>query len=202
VYGTARKVPIDEQHSLNAQSPYSATKIGSDAIAMSFFYSFGLPVVIARPFNTYGPRQSARAVIPSIITQIAGGKEEIHLGELHSTRDFTYVEDTARGFLTLAEMEQGAGETFHIGSGFEISVGDLVKLIAKVMNRPVRVVQDAERMRPANSEVFRLWCDNSKLKAASGFTPQIQLEEGLRRCADWFTKKENLTRYKAGLYNV
>jgi NAD dependent epimerase/dehydratase len=202
VYGTARQVPIDENHSLNAQSPYSATKIASDAVAMSFYYAFGLPVVIARPFNTYGPRQSARAVIPSIITQLAAGKTEIELGELSSTRDFTYVEDTARGFLTLAEMDTGLGETFHIGSGFEISVGDLVQLIAKVMDRPVRVTQDPARMRPANSEVFRLWCDNRKLTAATGFSPQTSLEEGLRRSVAWFTQEKNLARYKGGLYNV
>jgi NAD dependent epimerase/dehydratase len=202
VYGTARQVPIDERHPLNAQSPYSATKIASDAIAMSFFYSFSLPVVIARPFNTYGPRQSARAVIPSIITQIAGGKEEIQLGELNSTRDFTFVEDTVRGFVALAEMKGGDGETFHIGSGFEISVADTVKLIAQAMNRPVRVTQDEKRMRPASSEVFRLWCDNSKLRQASGFTPQVSIEEGLRRTVGWFTDDKNLARYKGGLYNV
>jgi len=202
VYGTARYVPINEAHSLNAQSPYSATKIASDAMAMSFFYAFELPVVIARPFNVYGPRQSARAVIPTVISQVAAGQEEIALGELRSTRDFTFVEDTCRGFISLAEMESGTGEVFHIGSGFEISVGDLVELIAKVMERPVRVVQDPLRIRPDASEVFRLWADNSKLKNATGFEPSVKLEEGLRRTAAWFREPKNLSKYKQGIYNV
>ena len=202
VYGTAQYVPIDEKHSLNAQSPYSATKIASDAVAMSFFYAFELPVVIARPFNVYGPRQSARAVIPTVISQVASGMEEIKLGELKSTRDFTFVEDTCRGFISLAEMEKGTGEVFHIGSGFEISVSDMVELVAKVMDRPVRVIQDPQRIRPDASEVFRLWCENSKLKNATGFEPSVKLEEGLRRTAAWFQEPKNLSKYKQGIYNV
>lgn len=202
VYGTAQYVPIDEKHSLNAQSPYSATKIASDAMAMSFFYAFDLPVVVARPFNVFGPRQSARAVIPTVISQIAAGQEEIMLGELRSTRDFTFVEDTCRGFIALAEMDGGTGEVFHIGSGFEISVGELVELIATVMNRTVRVVQDPKRIRPDASEVFRLWADNKKLKDATGFEPAVKLEAGLKRTADWFLEPKNLSKYKQGIYNV
>jgi len=202
VYGTARYVPIDEQHPLTPQSPYSATKIGSDAIALSFYHAFGFPLVVARPFNTYGPRQSARAVIPSIISQVASGKTEIRLGELASTRDFTFVTDTAQGFLAIAEMEGGEGEVFHIGSGFEISIGDLVREIGSVMGRELRVVQEQERKRPEKSEVFRLWCENSKLKQRCGFAPQISLEEGLRRTVEWFQDPRNAARYKEGVYNV
>ncbi len=178
VYGTAQYVPIDEKHPLQPQSPYSATKIGSDSIALSFYYSFGTPLVVARPFNTYGPRQSARAVIPSIIIQVAGGKTTISLGNLAATRDFTYVEDTCRGFLAIAEMEGGEGEVFHIGSNHEIAVGDLVKLISDIMGKNVRVECEQERLRPDKSEVQRLKCDNSKLREASGFVPQIPLRGG------------------------
>jgi len=202
VYGTAQYVPIDEKHPLQPQSPYSATKIGSDCIALSFFYSFGLPLVVARPFNTYGPRQSARAVIPSIIVQIAGGATTISLGNLTATRDFTYVEDTCRGFLAIAEMEGGEGEVFHIGSNHEISVGDLVKLIGEIMGSKVRVVCDEQRLRPEKSEVQRLKCDNSKLRNASSFLPQIPLRQGLERTIHWFSQPENLRRYKGELYNV
>jgi len=202
VYGTAQYVPIDEKHPLQPQSPYSATKIGSDCIALSFYYSFGLPLVVARPFNTYGPRQSARAVIPSIIIQIAGGATTISLGNLTATRDFTYVEDTCRGFLAIAEMEGGAGEVFHIGSNHEIAVGDLVKLIGEIMGASVRVACDEQRLRPEKSEVQRLKCDNSKLRDASAFVPQIPLRQGLERTIHWFTQPENLRRYKGNLYNV
>jgi NAD dependent epimerase/dehydratase len=202
VYGTAQYVPIDEKHPLQPQSPYSATKIASDCIALSFHYAFDLPVVVARPFNTYGPRQSARAVIPSIIVQIADGKSAISLGNLAATRDFTYVEDTCRGFLAIAEMDAGEGEVFHIGSNHEIAVGDLVKLIGDIMGKSIQVVREEERFRPEKSEVQRLKCDNSKLRQASAFAPQIPLREGLERTVSWFSKPENLRRYKGGLYNV
>jgi NAD dependent epimerase/dehydratase len=202
VYGTAQYVPIDEKHPLQPQSPYSATKIASDCIALSFHYSFGLPVVIARPFNTYGPRQSGRAVIPSIIIQVADGKSTISLGNLAATRDFTYVEDTCRGFLAIAEMDGGEGEVFHIGSNHEISIGDLVKLIGETMGTGVRVVCDQARLRPEKSEVQRLRCDNSKLRNACAFVPRIPLREGLERTVRWFRQPENLPRYKGSLYNV
>lgn len=202
VYGTAQYVPIDEKHPLQPQSPYSATKIASDCIALSFQYSFDVPVVVARPFNTYGPRQSARAVIPSIIIQIAEGKTTISLGNLTATRDFTYVEDTCRGFLAIAEMKGGEGEVFHIGSNHEIAVGDLVKLIGDIMGTSIQVISDQERFRPEKSEVQRLKCDNSKLRKASAFVPRIPLREGLERTVRWFRQPENLRRYKANLYNV
>jgi NAD dependent epimerase/dehydratase len=202
VYGTAQYVPIDEKHPLQPQSPYSATKIASDCIALSFHYSFGVPVVVARPFNTYGPRQSARAVIPSIIVQIAEGTATISLGNLTATRDFTYVEDTCRGFLAIVEMEGGEGEVFHIGSNHEIAIGDLVKLIGEIMSTSIQVVCDQERLRPEKSEVQRLKCDNSKLRGASAFAPRIPLREGLERTVRWFTQPENLRRYKGKLYNV
>jgi len=202
VYGTAQYVPIDERHPLNPQSPYSATKIGADAIALSFFHAFELPVVVARPFNTYGPRQSARAVIPTIITQIASGSRDVRLGELASTRDFTYVEDTCRGLLAVAEIEAGPGEVFNIGSNHEIAVGDLVALIADVMGVPARAVADADRLRPAASEVMRLRCDNTKLERAAGFRPAISFREGVARTVQWFQDPANLRRYKTHLYNV
>lgn len=202
VYGTAQYVPIDEKHPLQPQSPYSATKIASDCIALSFYSSFDLPVVVARPFNTYGPRQSARAVIPSIIIQAAAGKSTISLGTLTARRDFTFVEDTCRGFLAIAEMEGGEGEVFHIGSNFEISVGDLVKLIGETMGSSIRVACDEQRLRPEKSEVQRLWCDNSKLRNVTGFAPQTPLREGLARTARWFQQPENLRGYKDSLYNV
>ena len=202
VYGTARYVPIDEQHPLQPQSPYSATKIASDCIALSFYYSFGLPVVVARPFNTYGPRQSARAVIPSVIIQAAAGKSTLSLGNLTATRDFTFVEDTCRGFIAIAELEDGEGEVFHIGSNQEIAIGDLVKLIAEVTGVTIQVVCEQERLRPEKSEVQRLKCENSKLRKAAGFLPQVPLREGLERTVRWFSQPENLRRYKGELYNV
>ena len=202
VYGTARYVPIDEAHPLQPQSPYSATKIGADSIAISFQRSFGLPVAIARPFNTYGPRQSARAVIPTIISQMASGKEAIELGETETTRDFTFVEDTARGMLAVAEMEGGAGDVFNIGSNREISIGALFETIAELMGSAARIAVSGERKRPENSEVYRLWCNNEKLAAATGFRPATTLEEGLRRTIEWFRDPANLRRYKTGIYNV
>jgi len=202
VYGTAQYVPIDEQHPQSPQSPYSATKIGADAIALSFFHAFELPLVVARPFNAYGPRQSARAVIPTIITQLASGGGDVRLGELAATRDFTFVEDTCRGLVAIAELETGLGEVFNVGSNQEISVGDLVAMISQVMRVPARAVADTERLRPAASEVMRLRCDNTKLERATGFRPTVSLAEGLERTARWFQDPANLRRYKAGLYNV
>jgi NAD dependent epimerase/dehydratase len=203
VYGSARYVPIDEGHPLRPQSPYSATKIGADAMALSFFYSFELPVVVARPFNCYGPRQSARAVIPTIISQIASGMGQIRLGDLTTTRDFTYVEDTCRGFLGLAESDAAKpGEVFNIGSGQEISVGDLFHEIRDLMQSDARIIQDQERIRPAGSEVLRLCCDNRKILGATGFKPAIPLREGLARTIAWFRDPDNLRKYKGNLYNV
>lgn len=202
VYGTAQYVPIDEKHPLQPQSPYSASKIGADAMAMSYFNSFELPLTIARPFNTYGPRQSARAIIPTIITQIADGATEIKLGDVTPTRDFNYVTDTCRGFIALAESDAVLGQTVNIGSNYEISVGDTLKLIKRLMNSNVNFVTEEQRVRPEKSEVFRLWCDNSELKRLTGFVPQVTIEQGLQKTIDWFTVKDNLAKYKSHLYNV
>lgn len=202
VYGTARYVPIDEKHPLQPQSPYSASKIGADAIAMSFYNAFKLPITIVRPFNTYGPRQSARAVIPTIISQIAGGMKEIKLGDLSPTRDFNYVADTCRGFIELAKCDKAIGETVNIGSNFEISIKDTLDLIKDIMHSDVCFFTDEQRIRPENSEVFRLWCDNTKIRELTGFAPKYSIREGLEKTVDWFTKPENLAKYKPGLYNV
>ncbi len=202
VYGTAQYVPIDEKHPLQAQSPYSASKIGSDAIANSFFNAFNLPLTIARPFNAYGPRQSARAVIPTIISQIASGEKRIKLGDVSPTRDFNYVKDVCRGFLQLAKCEKAIGETVNIGSNYEISVKDTLNLIRKIMRSDVEFLIDEKRMRPEKSEVFRLWCDNTKIRELTGFEPEYDIQAGLRATIDWFTIPENLAKYKAGIYNV
>lgn len=202
VYGSARYVPIDENHPVTPQSPYSASKIASDAMAMSFYYAFNTPVTIARPFNTYGPRQSARAVIPTIISQVASGQTEIQLGDLTTTRDFTFALDTAQGFIAIAEMEGGEGETYQIGTNNEIPVGGLVELIGRLMDRPVRAVLDPQRIRPEKSEVLRLNCNNAKLKTATGFAPATSIEEGLTRTIEWFQNPVNLKKYKSHLYNV
>lgn len=202
VYGTARYVPIDEQHPLQAQSPYSASKIGADAMAMSFFNAFDLPLTIARPFNTYGPRQSARAVIPTIIAQIASGCRQIELGDVTPTRDFNYVEDTCRGFLALARCEQAVGEVVNIGSNYEISVEDTLNLIRELMDSQVEFVFDQQRMRPEKSEVSRLWCDNTKIKTLTGFEPEFSIRQGLEKTIAWFTQAANLSKYKASIYNV
>ncbi|HQH50011.1 MAG TPA: NAD-dependent 4,6-dehydratase LegB [Candidatus Cloacimonadota bacterium] len=202
VYGTAQYVPIDERHPLQPQSPYSASKIGADAIAMSFYNAFKLPLIIARPFNTYGPRQSARAVIPTIITQIAAGIKEIRLGDTSPTRDFNYVEDTCRGFLELAKCDEAVGEIVNIGSNFEISIKETLDLIKDIMHSDVHFVSDEQRIRPENSEVFRLWCDNTKIKNLTGFEPKYSIREGLEKTVEWFVKPENLAKYKAGIYNV
>lgn len=202
VYGTAQYVPIDEKHPLQPQSPYSATKIGADAIAESFYRAFDLPLTIARPFNTYGPRQSARAVIPTIITQIANGKKQIQLGDTTPTRDFNFVKDTCRGFIELAKCEKANGQTVNIGSNYEISVGDTLNLIKKIMGSDVEFVTDEVRLRPEKSEVNRLWCDNTKIKELTGFKPQYSIEQGLKETIDWFKNPENLKKYKADIYNV
>ena len=202
VYGTARYVPIDEKHPLQPQSHYSSSKIGADAIAMSFYNAFKLPITIVRPFNTYGPRQSARAVIPTIISQIAGGMKEIKLGDLSPTRDFNYVADTCKGFIELAKCDKAIGETVNIGSNFEISIKNTLDIIKDIMHSDVRFITDEQRIRPENSEVFRLWCDNSKIRELTGFEPKYSIREGLEKTVEWFTKPENLAKYKPGLYNV
>lgn len=202
VYGTARYVPIDEAHPLQPQSPYSASKISADAMAMSFKNAFDLPLVIARPFNTYGPRQSARAIIPTIIAQMAEKVKEIHLGDLRPTRDLNYVADTCRGFVTLAECDGALGETVNIGSNYEISMADVFHLIAEIMGSDARPVTEQQRIRPEKSEVFRLWCDNTKLKKLTGFTPEYTIRQGLEETIGWFSEPGNLRKYKAGIYNV
>jgi len=202
VYGTAQYVPIDEQHPLQPQSPYSASKIGADAMAMSFYNVFDLPLTIARPFNTYGPRQSSRAVIPTIITQIAKGKKVIKLGDLAPTRDFTYVEDMCRALIALAECEKAIGETVNIGSNFETSIGDVLNVIKEIMHNNVKVVTDQARFRPRNSEVYRLWCNNTKIQKLTKFVPEVTIQEGLKRTIAWFIKPENLKKYKTDIYNV
>ncbi|MEO5844851.1 MAG: NAD-dependent 4,6-dehydratase LegB [Caldimonas sp.] len=206
VYGTARFVPITEQHPLQGQSPYSASKIGADQMATSFYLSFKTPVATIRPFNTYGPRQSARAVIPTIITQIAAGARELKLGALTPTRDFNFVRDTVRGFVAVAECDAALGEVVNVGSNFEISIGDTARLIAELMGAEVTFASDEQRLRPAGSEVERLWADNSRARELAGWTPEYAGVEGLRRglaeTIDWFHDPANLRRYKAGRYNL
>lgn len=202
VYGTAIYVPIDEKHPKQPQSPYSASKIGADAIAMSFYNAFNLPITIARPFNTYGPRQSARAIIPTIITQIASGVKEIKLGDLTPTRDFNYVKDSCRGFLAIAECDATIGKEINISSNYEISMADTLNLIKKIMKSDVKFITDEQRLRPENSEVFRLWGDNSLIKELTGFQIQYTIEKGLEETCKWFIKPENLKKYKANIYNV
>ena len=202
VYGTAQYVPIDENHPMQPQSPYSATKIAADAMAMSFFNAFELPVTIVRPFNTYGPRQSARAVIPTIITQIVNGAKEIKLGDVTPTRDFNYVDDTCRGFIALAECDESIGQVVNIGSNFEISIGDTLNMIKELMDSDVKFIVDSQRIRPEKSEVFRLLCDNSKIKKLTGFKSQVGIREGLQRTIDWILKSDNLKKYKSEIYNV
>jgi NAD dependent epimerase/dehydratase len=206
VYGTAQIVPITEEHPLQGQSPYSATKIAADQLALSFYCSFGTPVTIIRPFNTYGPRQSARAVIPTIITQIASGQRELELGALHPTRDFNYIEDTVEGFVKALEAENTDGEVINVGSGFEISIGDTAKLIAEVMNQEITIKTDHIRLRPENSEVERLLADNSKAGVLLKWQPRYAgidgLRKGLVKTVEWFSNPENLSQYKAGVYNI
>lgn len=202
VYGTAQYVPIDEKHPLQPQSPYSASKIGGDCIAMSFHNAFELPVVIARPFNTYGPRQSARAIIPTIITQIAQGVRELKLGDLSPTRDLNYVTDTCRGFIALAESDNCIGETVNIGSNYEVTMAQVVEEIKDIMGSKAEIISDSQRLRPTKSEVFRLWCDNTKIHALTGFTPTHTLRQGLEKTIAWFSNPDNLKKYKAHIYNV
>lgn len=206
VYGTARFVPITEEHPLQGQSPYSASKIGADQIALSFHASFDTPVAVIRPFNTYGPRQSARAVIPTIITQIASGKREIELGAVHPTRDFNFVRDTVRGFVAIAECDAAVGRVVNVGSNYEISIGDTARTIAQLMSAQVDIVCDEQRLRPQASEVERLWADNRLARELAGWTPEHEglegLRRGLRETIDWFREPANLARYKVGQYNL
>jgi dTDP-glucose 4,6-dehydratase len=206
VYGTAQYVPINESHPLQGQSPYSASKIGADQIAMSFYHSFDTPVSIIRPFNTYGPRQSARAVIPAIITQIANGRRQIKLGSLHPTRDFNYVKDTVLGFIAVAESDRAIGEVVNIGSNYEISIGETVQLIADIMAADIEIVADADRYRPEKSEVERLWADNTKAKQLFGWEPLFGGRDGFKRglteTVEWFTNPDYLSAYKADQYNI
>ncbi|WP_136067208.1 NAD-dependent 4,6-dehydratase LegB [Modicisalibacter radicis] len=206
VYGTARQVPITEDHPLSGQSPYSATKIGADQVALSFHRSFTTPVAVIRPFNTYGPRQSARAVIPTIISQIASGQEQIHLGSLHPTRDFSYVDDTVAGFIRVAECDDAIGEVINVGSGFEISIGDTVGMIADVMGREITITTAEERLRPVASEVERLWASTEKAARLLGHRPRFEGLDGLRRGLEqtvaWFSDTDNLSRYKTDIYNI
>lgn len=202
VYGTANYVPIDEKHPLQPQSPYSASKIAADMLALSYFNSFSLPVTVARPFNTYGPRQSARAVIPTIITQIQNGVKELKLGDLSPTRDFNFVKDTCGGFLEIAKTAKTEGEVINIGSNTEISVKDTLSLIKNLMQSDINIIEDVKRLRPKNSEVFRLKCGNAKIKSLTNFTSKYTLEEGLKETIKWFSNKENLKKYKSDIYNV
>lgn len=201
VYGTALQVPIPETHPRQPQSPYSASKIGADAMALSYWHSFGLPVVVARPFNTYGPRQSARAFIPTIITQIAAGMRDIHVGDLTPTRDFNYVADTCRGFIALARTSGIEGQDFNICTGRDISMAQTLDIIAGIMDADVNIVVDPERLRPAGSEVRRLCGDNAKITAVTDWRPIVPVEEGLRHTVGWFTSDGHMSRYKADIYN-
>ncbi len=206
VYGTARYVPIDEAHPLQGQSPYSATKIGADQIALSFQRSFGTPVAVIRPFNTFGPRQSARAVIPTVITQLAAGERQLKLGALSPTRDFSYVSDTVNGFIRIAETEAAIGQVINIGSNFEISIGDTAALIAESMDVQIEIISDEQRLRPADSEVERLWADNGRAAELLGWRPAFGGVDGFRRALretiDWFVQADNLRHYKHRRYNI
>jgi NAD dependent epimerase/dehydratase len=206
VYGTAKYVPIDEQHPLQGQSPYSASKIGADQIALSFYRSFETPVSIIRPFNTYGPRQSARAVIPTIITQIANGKKQIKLGSVTPTRDFNYVKDTVEGFIAVAESEKSLGEVINIGSNYEVSIEETVNIIAELLDKEIEILTDDIRIRPAKSEVERLWADNKKAKELLGWVPEYSqidgFKRGLKETIEWFTNPNHLNQYKVDVYNI
>ena len=202
VYGTAQYVPIDEKHPKQPQSPYSASKIGADAMAMSFYNSFELPVTIARPFNTYGPRQSARAIIPTIISQIASGMKDIKLGDLSPTRDFNFIKDICSGFIVLAKCDEAIGKEVNIGSGTEISINELAELIINILGVSASVVSDEHRFRPKNSEVERLVCDSSLLSQLTGWKPEITIKEGIVETIEWFKDENNLKRYKSEIYNI
>jgi dTDP-glucose 4,6-dehydratase len=206
VYGTARSVPITEDHPLRGQSPYSATKIGADQLALSFHAAFGTPVTVLRPFNTYGPRQSARAVIPTVITQIASGQRTIRLGATHPTRDFSFVTDTAAGFIAVLRATGTEGEVINIGSGFEISIGDTARAIAAIMQADIEIVSDDQRVRPAASEVERLFAGTDKARRLLGWSPKHGGVDGFKRgltaTVEWFSEPKNLARYKAEIYNL
>jgi dTDP-glucose 4,6-dehydratase len=206
VYGTAQFVPITEEHPLQAQSPYAASKIAADQMVMSYYHSFETPVITLRPFNTYGPRQSARAIIPTVISQIVDGSNKIKLGALHPTRDFNFIKDTVSGFIAALNAEQGVGEVINLGSNYEISIGDTVKIIAELMGTQIQIEQDQQRLRPTGSEVERLWADNSKawrlLNWSPSYAKQVGLKKGLKETIDWFTNPENLSHYKTQVYNV
>jgi dTDP-glucose 4,6-dehydratase len=206
VYGTARAVPMTEEHPLQGQSPYSASKIGADQIALAFHASFDTPVVVVRPFNTYGPRQSARAVIPSVITQIASGRRRVQLGALHPTRDFSFVTDTVAGFAGALDADHVVGEVINLGSGFEISIGDTARAIADVMGVPIEVAVDDRRLRPEKSEVVRLCASSDKARRLLHWSPEFTgldgFKRGLARTVEWFTDPDNLARYKADAYNL
>ncbi|KYH30152.1 MULTISPECIES: NAD-dependent 4,6-dehydratase LegB [Clostridium] len=199
-YGTALYVPIDEKHPMQGQSPYSASKIGADKMAESFYRSFNLPIVTLRPFNTYGPRQSARAVIPTIISQVLAGKKEIKLGSLTPTRDFNYVKDTAEAFIKVAESDKTIGEVINAGSNYEISIGDTAQKIIDIIGADVKIVCDEERIRPEKSEVNRLWADNAKIKKLTNWAPRYTLDEGLKETIEWI--KNNMQYFKTDIYNV
>lgn len=206
VYGTARFVPITEDHVLQGQSPYSASKIGADQIALSFYSSFGTPIVVLRPFNTYGPRQSARAVIPTVITQLAAGKKSIKLGSVHPTRDFSFVRDTVAGFIAASSADSAVGEVINIGSGFEITIGDTARAIADVMGVELEIITEEQRLRPENSEVERLWAGTEKAARLMRWRPTYGGLEGFKRglaeTVEWFCKPDNLARYKHDIYNI
>lgn len=206
VYGTAKYVPIDEQHPLQGQSPYSASKIGADQLALSYYRSFETPVAIIRPFNTYGPRQSARAVIPTIISQLASGTTTLKLGDVRPTRDFNYINDTVRGFIAVLESCEAIGEVINIGSNYEISIEETSRLIAETMGIDITIETDEQRLRPVKSEVERLWADNSKARKLLGWEPAYAgkdgFRKGLRETIEWFSNSENLSRYKVDVYNV
>ncbi|RPH30794.1 MAG: SDR family NAD(P)-dependent oxidoreductase [Bacteroidales bacterium] len=202
VYGTAQYVPIDEKHPKQPQSPYSASKIGADAIAMSFFNSFELPVTIVRPFNTYGPRQSARAIISSIISQIQSGSKSIKVGDLTPTRDFTFVKDICSGMLAIAKSDTAIGKEINISTNTEISIGETINLIKKITGSTAVTDLDEQRIRPQNSEVFKLMGDNSLIKSITGWAPKYSFEEGLKETIEWFKNSDNLKKYKSGIYNI
>ncbi len=202
VYGTAKYVPIDEKHPRQGQSPYSATKIGADYIAESFYRSFNLPLVIVRPFNTYGPRQSARAVIPTIITQLLSGKRMIKLGALHPTRDFVYVKDVAEGFVKIAKSDKTIGEEINIATQAEIQIGDLAQKLIKIVNKEAKIIRDDTRLRPEKSEIKRLLGSNEKIMKLTNWKPKYSLDQGLKETVEWFKNEENLNLYKSDIYNV
>ncbi len=202
VYGTARYVPIDEEHPLQAQSPYAASKIGADSLTESFHRSFDLPVTVVRPFNTYGPRQSARAVIPTIVTQLLSGRDEIRLGDLRPTRDFVYVKDTARGFTAIAESDELGGECCNIATENEISIGDLAEELIGQVNPEAEIITEEKRKRPERSEVYRLYGSAEKITDRTSWKPSYTLREGLRETISWFEQQENRERYKPGIYNL